>query len=138
MKRGSLKVLKIFLVYITPLVLLCMYIHTYVVFLKSIKNVLEFCGRTQCSRMITFIGRYIYHILCRRTNIGSNLGHWLPCTLALSKTSVLLVKLTGFLLDYIKERKIFMSCFLAPKQHSTVKNGNQCAWQPGSKEISIT
>jgi hypothetical protein len=48
------------------------------------------------------------------------------CTLALSKTSLLLVKLTVFCLI---KRMIFLSCFPAPKQPSTLKIGNQCGWQ---------
>jgi hypothetical protein len=34
-------------------------------------------------------------------------GHWLPCTLALSKTGLLLVKLTGFCLMERKKKTTF-------------------------------
>jgi hypothetical protein len=36
-----------------------------------------------------------------------------------------------------KARKFFTRCFLAPKQPSFVKIGNQCAWQPVSKGKSV-
>jgi hypothetical protein len=42
----------------------------------------------------------------------------------------LLAKLTGFCLMERKKKNYVM--FLAPKQPSTEKNGNQSAWQPVS------
>jgi hypothetical protein len=41
--------------------------------------------------------------------MGNGTGHWLSCTLALSKTSLLLVKLTGFCL--MERKKSFHVLF---------------------------
>jgi hypothetical protein len=43
--------------------------------------------------------------------MGNGTGHWLSCTLALSKTSLLLVKLTGFcLMERKKSFHVLFSC----------------------------
>jgi hypothetical protein len=109
-----------------------MYVHTYIcrIFEKHKK----------CTRVLwpdtVFSYDHIYRYVCLSYPLLTYKYRLQVRTLAAMHTGVVQNKSITCQADrffaWLKERKIFMSCFLAPKQPSTVKNGNQCAWQPVS------